>query len=118
MLRHFDGSGQLGLLNLGQTCFLNVILQSFLANPLLRSYFLSDMHNHKTCKLKECMCCELDVLFVEVSSELNASQRSIMRSLLIQAVFRPDYTLWTDEPARNHLESIVRTRWLRSTGCT
>ena len=59
-------SGQLGLLNLGQTCFLNVILQSFLANPLLRNYFLSDMHNHKMCKIKECMCCELDKLFVEV----------------------------------------------------
>lgn len=70
-LRCFDVTVRMGLLNLGQTCFLNVILQSFFANPLLRNYFLSDMHNHKTCKLKECMCCELDRLFVEVSCRRN-----------------------------------------------
>ncbi|EJD06815.1 cysteine proteinase [Fomitiporia mediterranea MF3/22] len=61
-------SGRIGLLNLGQTCFLNVILQSFLHNPMLRNYFLSDMHNSKACKIKECMCCELDKLFSEVYS--------------------------------------------------
>lgn len=33
---------------------------------MLRNYFLSDMHNSKLCKLKECMCCEIDKLFTEV----------------------------------------------------
>ncbi|KAI0076195.1 cysteine proteinase [Panus rudis PR-1116 ss-1] len=58
-----------GLLNLGQTCYLNVILQSFIANPLLRNYFLSDKHNHRLCsKAKDCTCCEMDKLFLEVYS--------------------------------------------------
>ncbi|KAH8118181.1 cysteine proteinase [Phellopilus nigrolimitatus] len=61
-------NGRIGLLNLGQTCFLNVILQSLLHNPMLRNYFLSDLHNSKLCKLRECMSCELDKLFAEVYS--------------------------------------------------
>ena len=59
-------SGRRGLWNLGQTCFLNAILQSFVANPLLRNYFLSDKHNEKGCKIKDCTCCEMDKLFTEV----------------------------------------------------
>lgn len=60
--------GRRGLLNLGQTCYLNVVLQTLIHNPLLRNYFLSDAHNHKLCKFKDCVCCELDKLFIAVYS--------------------------------------------------
>ncbi|KAF5379838.1 hypothetical protein D9615_005767 [Tricholomella constricta] len=61
--------GRRGLLNLGQTCFLNVVLQCFAHNPLLRNYFLGDKHNWKQCKLENCTCCEMDKLFSEIYSE-------------------------------------------------
>lgn len=45
---------------------MNVILQSFIANPLLRNYYLSDKHNSKMCKIKDCTSCEMDKLYSEV----------------------------------------------------
>ncbi|KAG9017148.1 hypothetical protein FRB90_001572 [Tulasnella sp. 427] len=59
--------GRRGLLNLGSTCYMNVILQTFIHNPLLRNHFLSDKHPHKLCKNLNppCLCCEMDKLFSE-----------------------------------------------------
>ncbi|KAL9934764.1 hypothetical protein V8E36_006539 [Tilletia maclaganii] len=55
-----------GLRNMGATCWMNVVLQSFLHNPLLRNYFLSDRHNTKLCAAREnCLACEMDKIFAE-----------------------------------------------------
>lgn len=52
---------------------MSVILQAFLHNPFLRSYYLSDRHNRDLCTRsmegdKPCLSCELDRLFSEVRS--------------------------------------------------
>lgn len=60
-----------GIHNLGATCFLSVILQSFIHNPVLRNYFLGDRHNSRLCGSsvgESCLACEMDKLFMEVST--------------------------------------------------
>lgn len=61
-----------GMHNLSATCFLSVILQSFLHNPILRNFFLADRHNAELCPtngLEPCMACEMDKMFRDVSDD-------------------------------------------------
>ncbi|KAL1898657.1 hypothetical protein Cpir12675_001861 [Ceratocystis pirilliformis] len=55
--------GLRGLYNAGATCYQNVVLQSFLHNPILRNYYLSD--RHAGCAVSHCLSCAMDDVFQE-----------------------------------------------------
>ncbi|EPE03402.1 ubiquitin carboxyl-terminal hydrolase-like protein [Ophiostoma piceae UAMH 11346] len=58
-------SGLRGIYNAGATCYQNVILQSFLHNPLLRNFYLSDGHQSSLCESPYCLSCAMDDVFQE-----------------------------------------------------
>ena len=86
---------------------MNVVLQSFIANPLLRSYFLSDKHNCFLCDVKPgCTACEFDKLFMQVCYILLIFNYVLKKYIIdIKKVYQPDnlplgpisllHNLWT-----------------------
>ncbi|KAM3070116.1 hypothetical protein ACMFMF_008469 [Clarireedia jacksonii] len=61
-------SGVRGIYNMGATCYMNVILQCFVHNPLLRNFYLGDGHQSDKCQQKNCMSCAMDDMFQEFYS--------------------------------------------------
>lgn len=50
---------------MGQTCFMSVILQAIIHNPIIRNYYLSEGHRKEDCDRDACTSCALDDIFTD-----------------------------------------------------
>ncbi|CAN8105013.1 unnamed protein product [Discula destructiva] len=55
--------GLRGIYNAGATCYQNVILQSFIHNPILKNFYLCDGHSRAQCEVENCLSCAMDDMF-------------------------------------------------------
>ncbi|CEN59638.1 Putative Ubiquitin C-terminal hydrolase Ubp8 [Aspergillus calidoustus] len=60
--------GVRGLFNLGQTCYLNVILQTMLHDPILNTYFLGNGHQPHDCTINDCIGCAVAEAFADFNT--------------------------------------------------
>lgn len=91
-----------GLYNLGQSCYLSVILQAIAHNPHVTDYFLENEHKPKHCAEESCVACALNEslkqLLITEDKEGHAPVGLLHTSWLNSPVSWPPYF----SPENNH----------------
>jgi ubiquitin carboxyl-terminal hydrolase 22/27/51 len=101
-------SGVRGLFNLGETCYMNAVLQMMVHNPLLASYFLGMGHSIHTCPIsKEPEKKESDTEDDEGDDQKKETQACVACGM---TELFSDVTM-VDQPLPAHAVSLLFASW-------
>jgi len=69
-------AGLRGIQNLGNTCYMSSIIQSFIHNPIVRNHYLSDAHRTNLCRRQNCIHCTIFTVFSSMYSSTTTTDPS------------------------------------------
>ncbi|KAL4791199.1 hypothetical protein BDV19DRAFT_313846 [Aspergillus venezuelensis] len=99
--------GVRGLFNLGQTCYLNVILQTMLHDPILSTYFLGNGHQLHDCTVSDCIGCAVAEAFADFHSIDKPEGFAALNLLLASWRASPTLAGYQQQDAHEYYQFLV-----------
>lgn len=110
--------GLRGLYNMGQTCFMSVILQTLVHNPFIRNFYLSEGHKQADCEKEACVSCALDEMFVEFHSAEKTEGFGAVQMLMGSWLAGEALAGYQQQDAHEYMQFILNTLHLANGGNT
>ncbi|KAJ4365559.1 hypothetical protein N0V83_008179 [Neocucurbitaria cava] len=110
--------GLRGLYNMGQTCFMSVILQTLVHNPFIRNFYLSEGHKQTECEKEACVSCALDEMFVEFHSAEKTEGFGAVQMLMGSWLAGEALAGYQQQDAHEYMQFILNTLHLANGGNT
>ncbi|KAG9192141.1 ubiquitin carboxyl-terminal hydrolase 22/27/51 [Alternaria panax] len=108
--------GLRGLYNMGQTCFMSVILQTLVHNPFIRNFYLSEGHKQTECEKESCVSCALDEMFVEFHSAEKTEGFGAVGMLMGSWLAGEALAGYQQQDAHEYMQFILNTLHLANGG--
>lgn len=101
-------TGLRGIYNMGATCFISVILQVLIHNPIVRNFFLAGGHDRLECSRRNsCLACCLDGLFSDFYSSNSVQGYGISSFLIASFNARKSFSGASEQDAHEFLQFFL-----------
>ncbi|KAI4149025.1 MAG: hypothetical protein LQ340_004820 [Diploschistes diacapsis] len=106
-----------GIYNMGQTCYLSVVLQAMIHNPMMRNYFLSSRHDSAECEVENCVACALTISFSDILATEKMDGHGPVDLLYRSWRHAPNLAGYAQQDAHEYFQSLLDHLHI-SSGCT